>query len=61
MCKASKYQVCPSNAKYRVIKFNLKYVPPPRPKTPFGQQIFETNILGNRLVEAKEINNQLKT
>ena len=25
---ASKFEVCPSNAKYCVIKFNFKYVPP---------------------------------
>ena len=29
---ASKCEVCPSNAKYRVLKFNFKYVPPSDPR-----------------------------
>ena len=70
---ASKCEVCHSTAKYRKSKFNFKYVPPPhlRHKMPFGQRIFITNIhniskwrfgsSGNSVVEAKEINIQLKT
>ena len=67
---ASNSEVCLSNSKYRVIKFNFEYVPP---KTPFGQRIFIRNIHnkskwhlgsgggGDRVVEAKEISIQLKT
>ena len=71
---ASKCELCPSNAKYRVIKFNFKYVPTPHPQTQdalwptdFRKKIYTTyprgilGVGGNRVVEAKEISFQLKT
>ena len=72
MCKtyASKWEVFLSNAKYHVIKFNFKYVPPSDPRrllaNEFSYQTYTTypsGILGvgegggegKRLIEAKEI------
>ena len=64
---ALKCEVCPSDAKYRVIKFNFKYVPPWDPRRPlaneFSYTTYPSGILGlggNRVVEAKEISIQLK-
>ena len=37
---ASRCEVCHSNDKYHVIKFNIKYVPPLDPRRPFANKFF---------------------